>query len=334
MGLTPAFKVVAESHDITSKISDRLLSLTITDNAGIKSDTVEISLDDKDHQLMLPRTGAELAVYLGYKETSVAQMGLYLVDEIEIQGPANVLCIRGKAANTNKGLQQPKTRTWQKPGKTPTRILLQEILASIAAEHSLTPKLGEDFATLAYDVVNQTNESDLNLLTRLSGKEGAIAKPASGFLLFVKKGEAKTASGAVIPAISLTPKEVTDWRVSLVERGAYASVTAKYRDKAQSQQIEVRTGNEEPTYTIRKLFKDKTEASKAATAQLENFQRGKSTVSLQLPGNPVIMAEAALKLSSFRDGVNGTWIVETATHTFNNSGYSVILTGTAKKASK
>ncbi|ACQ68181.1 phage tail protein [Candidatus Hamiltonella defensa] len=81
-------------------------------------------------------------------------------------------------------------------------------------------------------------------MTRLGGKVGAVAKSASGFLLYVKKGEAKTASGAFIRPIFLTPKEVTNWRVSLVERGAYASVKAKYRDNAQSKEMEVTTGDE------------------------------------------------------------------------------------------
>jgi len=76
VGLTPAFKVMAESQDITRKIGDRLLSLTVTDNAGIQSDTVEIRLDDKHHELILPRTGAELEVSLGYKESGVERMGL------------------------------------------------------------------------------------------------------------------------------------------------------------------------------------------------------------------------------------------------------------------
>ncbi|WP_100097005.1 phage late control D family protein [Candidatus Williamhamiltonella defendens] len=331
MGLTPAFKVMAESQDITRKISHRLLSLTVTDNAGIQSDTVEIRLDDKDHELILPRTGAELEVSLGYKESGVERMGLYVVDEIDILGPSDVMVIRGKAANMNKGLKEPRTRTWQKPGKTPARITLKEILDSIAGEHHLTPKLSDEFGTIDYEVVNQTHEHDLNLLTRLGAKVGAVAKPASGFLLFVKKGEAKTASGALLRPLYLTPKEVTHWRVSLVERGAYASVKAKYRDHAQSKEMEVTTGDEKPAYTLRKLFKDEAEASKAARAQLENFERGKSTVSLQLPGNPLFMAEAPLHLSGFREGVNGAWVIETATHTFNSEGYSVSLDGTVKK---
>lgn len=165
----------------------------------------------------------------------------------------------------------------------------------------------------------------------MGGKVGAVAKSASGFLLYVKKGEAKAASGAFIRPIFLTPKEVTNWRVSLVDRGAYASVKAKYRDNAQSKEMEVTTRDEKPAYIIRRLFKDEAEASKAARAQLENFERGKSTVSLQLPGNPLFMAEAPLHLSGFREGVNGAWVVETATYTFNRGGYSVSLDGTVKK---
>ncbi|WP_241086602.1 hypothetical protein [Candidatus Vondammii sp. HM_W22] len=76
-------------------------------------------MGDADHVLALPRTGAELEVSLRYKETVIQRMGLYVVDEIEILGPSNVLMICGKAANMKKGLKVPKTRTWQKPGKPP-----------------------------------------------------------------------------------------------------------------------------------------------------------------------------------------------------------------------
>lgn len=331
MGLTPVFRVVAESQNITDKLSGGLLSLTITDNAGIKSDTVEIRLGDADHAIALPRTGAELEVWLGYKETTLEKMGLYTVDEVELSGPPNTLTIRGKAADMNKGLKEPKTRTWQKPGKTPERITLKDIIETIAGEHGLTPKLGEDFTPIDYDVVNQTNEHDLNLLTRLGRDLGAVAKPAGGFLLFVKRGEAKSASGAVIPPVNLSPEDVTSWTVSLVERGAYSSVKTKYRNADESQEIEVTAGEGEPVYTVRKLFKDEAEAAAAAKAQLDAFQRGKSTVSLELPGNPTFVAEAALNLSGFRDGVNGAWVVETATHTFTNSGYSLSLEGAVKK---
>ncbi|EGG94656.1 phage late control D [gamma proteobacterium IMCC1989] len=335
MGLTPSFKVIAESKNITPLLVERLLELTIKDNAGIKSDTFEIRLDDKNNDLEVPRYGAELEVFLGYKananhKENIQIMGRYIVDEVDLIGPPDTVVIRGKAADLNKGLKEPKTRTWQKPGATPERIPLKDILDTIASEHGLTPKLGADFAAIDYDVVNQTNETDLNFLTRLARNAGAIAKPANGFLLFVKRGEAKTVSGKKLPAISLTRKQVTSWHVSLIERGDYASVVAKYRDTKEAKEVEITAGSGTPVYTIRKSFKDAAKANEAAKAQLEEFQRGKSTVNIQLPGDPSLIAEAPLYLSGFRTGVNGSWVIETATHSYTNSGYSVTLDGKTK----
>ncbi|ATW30362.1 hypothetical protein BJP41_08585 [Candidatus Williamhamiltonella defendens] len=68
-------------------------------------------------------------------------------------GPSDVLVSRGKAANMNKGFKELKTRTWQKPGKTPTRMTLKEILDSIAGEPHLTPKPSDEFETIDYEVV-------------------------------------------------------------------------------------------------------------------------------------------------------------------------------------
>ena len=44
--MNPTFQIVADKRDITAEIKDRLLRLTVTDSAGIKSDTAEITLDD------------------------------------------------------------------------------------------------------------------------------------------------------------------------------------------------------------------------------------------------------------------------------------------------
>lgn len=322
MGLTPAFKVIAESQDITDKIKQRLLELTVTDNSGNKTDTVEIRLDDENHALVLPSPQAKLEVWLGYKETSLEKLGTYIVDEVELSGPPNTLSIRAKSADMNQGLKEPKTRTWQKPGKEPERFKLTEIVETIAGDHSLSPLISDEFSQIDFEIVNQTNEHDMNLLTRLAGKVGAIAKPAGNYLLFLKKGESKSASGKSIPTITLSPKDVMSWNVSIAERGNFKKVIAKYRDTNESLEVEVTAGNSGPVYTISKQFKDKTEATDAAKAQLNAFLRGKNVVNLELPGNPALMAEAKLELVHFREGIDDTWVVESVTHKLSNQGYT------------
>ena len=330
MGLTPAFKILANSRDITDKIQTRLLGLTVADNAGLDSDTVDISLDDADHALALTDPGAELEIHLGYQESGIEKMGLYTVDEIELSGPPSTINISAKAANMRQSFKAPKTRTWQKPGKAPARIPLVDILETIASEHQLTPKLGTDLQGVTYEVVNQTDESDLNLVTRLAKDLGAVAKPAGGNLLFVKQGMAKNASGATIPPITLSPGDITHWTVTIAERGSFHSVQAKYVDRNKAETITVTVGEGDPAFIVRASYKDEEEATIAAEAKLDAFTRGKAKVELTLPGNPAVMAEAELTLKGFRDGVNGSWIVETVEHRFSNQGYVTTITGVSK----
>ncbi|MFM9587188.1 hypothetical protein, partial [Streptomyces caniscabiei] len=70
--MRPQFRVFADDRDITSRIAERLIEMTITDEAGFQSDALTISVDDADGVLAVPRKGARLAVHLGYEETGLA----------------------------------------------------------------------------------------------------------------------------------------------------------------------------------------------------------------------------------------------------------------------
>ena len=95
----PDFRIVADCHDITSIIRSRLVSLSLTDEAGLQSDTLELVLADHDpsRRIVLPPTGAELEVWLGYAG-ALCRMGLFVVDELELSGPPGRLVIKAKAA--------------------------------------------------------------------------------------------------------------------------------------------------------------------------------------------------------------------------------------------
>ena len=51
--ITPDFRVTIDSVDITDVIKKGLLSLRITDEAGIKSDKVEIKIDDSNGKIVI-----------------------------------------------------------------------------------------------------------------------------------------------------------------------------------------------------------------------------------------------------------------------------------------
>jgi len=77
--MRPDFVIQAGSRDITAAIRDRLLELSITDEAGIKSDQLKLTLDDRRREngavASLPDMGTHLSVSLGYAETGLRNMG-------------------------------------------------------------------------------------------------------------------------------------------------------------------------------------------------------------------------------------------------------------------
>ena len=314
--MTPLFQILANDQDITSIVRTRLLSLAVSDRSGLHSDTVEVRLDDRKDAIELPNKGAELRVSIGYKEQGLVQMGLYTVDEIELSGPPDTLIIRAKAADMRSTLKEHKTRSWDD-------ITIGDLISTIAAEHQLEPRVGELLGMTHLAHIDQTEESDLHLLTRLAKQYDAVAKPAGGFLLFVPKGEAKSATGKTIPAVTISRNQTSDHRITIADRGKYPTVLAHWHNTATGTRTPVRVGEGKPVYTLRHPYQNAETARAAAQSKLDALSRGLATASLTLKqGNPLLAAEARLTLSGFRTGVAGDWVATQVSHEFSDSGYS------------
>ena len=318
--MTPDFRVVAETTDITEVIRERLLSLRVVDEAGWQSDTLEIKLDDRSWPIELPRHGAQLIVHLGYKQQGLTRMGVYTVDEVSLEGPPDTLTIRARAANFRKSLKEQKTRGWD-------GITLGDIVTTIAKEHDLEPVISETLKEKLIQRIDQTDESDLHFLTRLAKEHGAISKPIENRLLFVPRGEARTASQQPMQEVNLSKLDLTRYTFSLADRGKYEAVIAHWHDSQTGNTQPVKVGDKEarPIFTLKGLQPDADAAQNAAKAKLEALRRGQATGSLSLPGQPVITAETRLNLSGIKKTINGHWIVTRAEHELGQQGLNTRL---------
>jgi phage protein D len=312
--MTPVFRILADSQDITDRIRDRLLSLRVTDEAGIKSDTVEIKLDDRDALIAWPVRGAELEVSLGYQQTGVTRLGLYVVDEVEHSGPPNALAIRAKASDMRQSLKAPRTRVWD-------NVTLADMVTTIAGEHDLVPKISEPLAAVSYTHLDQTEESDLHLLTRLARENSAVTKPVAGNFIFATRGESKSISGKDLPTTQIVASQVQRHQMTQADRGKYAAVLTHWHDPMNAERVPVKVGQGKPIYTLRHTYLDSDQATRAAQAKLEALQRGTGTLSLTLIGTTELMAEAKLELKGIRDRVDGEWLIQRVEHQFDNQGF-------------
>ncbi len=318
--MRPVFHIKADKKDITAAVNDRLIELRLIDNSGNESDSLELRLDDRDNALAMPRIRTKLEVAIGYHGSDLLNRGIYTVDEVGLDGPTNTMVIRARAADLCEGLKAHKTHLWE-------NVKIGDLVATIAKAHDLTPKVSASLTDTDIKDQHQTNESDMNLLTRLAEQYGAIAKPVANALLFVTAGQAKNAEGKNLPVISLTREDLSNWSVTYAERGKYRAVVAEWHDNDEGKRFPVKVGDNDPVFTMRDCFPEKNAAEKAAAAKLAALQRGNATIRLSCLGNPALFAEGKIKLSGVRPGINGEWIITGVTHSLGSGGYTCEIEG-------
>lgn len=322
MDYRPDYRLLANTSDITDTIRNRLISLRYTDEAGMESDVLEIVLADHDpgNPIQIPPTGAELELFLGY-DGAAERIGLFVCDEIELAGWPGEMTIRARAApfdlskNGKSNLQTQKTRSW------PKATTLGAMVKKIASEHGLEPAVAEKLAAISLPHIDQADESDLHFLARVGKKYDAIVKPAGGKLILAKKGEAKTVTGQELPTVTLKPEEVSRWRVVQSKRETAGMVVAYWHAVKSAKRNEVKVGSGEPVRRLKMYYPAQEMALAAARSELDRRERGRTTVSVTLPGRTDLVAEGRVVLSGFRDGVDDEWSITRAEHMLDGNGY-------------
>lgn len=318
-GMAQNRRVVATSTSVNNlgiKIKDRLESLTLTDNRGLEADELELVLDDHDNALALPKRGAVIQLSLGWTDSALINKGTFIVDEVEHSGSPDKLSIKARSADFKDNIHAKKATSYH--AKT-----LGEIVATIAKAHKLTPKVSKELASINIAHVDQTDESDLNLLSRLAKDYDAIVTVKSGHLMLFKAGQATTVSGKPIPPVTITREDGDQHRYTLVEReSGYTGVKAYWNDKKGARRKEVLVGKDDKLKVIRKTYRSETEAKHAAQAELKRSQRNAATFSLTLAlGRPEIIPETPAKLNGWKAEIDThSWLVIKATHSLSGSG--------------
>lgn len=330
MSWKPAFRVTVNGQNQTALFLPRVNSITITDTAGLQSDTCEIVLTDHlpIAPLAIPPTGAEIEIALGYLFAAQV-IGIFIVDEVEVAGPPGQMRITGYATahgasdGGKSPLTEAKTRSW------PDGTTVAAMVGKIAGESGFTSAVTAEAGKVELGHVDQIDESDLNLLTRVAREYGLIFKPGGGALVLCKPGESTSAGGEPLPVVELTPKDVTSWSMRIARRQAYAKVIASYRDFGASEPVDVEVSGEPEGVAgvtqvkrLKRLYPTEAAARAAAEAEAKRGQRSAKTLSLRLPGRSDLMAEGRVMLQRFRDGVAGEWLITQVTHQLGSGGWS------------
>lgn len=343
-GNAPAYSLHIDGIDITGKIEEKLISLTLTDNRGFEADQLDIELDDSDGTLQLPRRGVSVAVSLGWQGSALIDKGTFTVDEIEHSGAPDKLVIRARSADFRATLNIQREASYHK--KT-----ISDIVKTVASRHKLTPVINKNMADVVISHIDQTNESDASFITRLAKDNGAIVTVKKGNLLFFKQGQNQTAGGKPIPPVAITRSLGDGHQFSITDRAAYTGVVANWLNtrtaksepvkvkrkrkktaakpaaKPEEKQGEYLVGSDENVLVLRHTYASKYNAERAAKANWERLQRGVATFSIQLArGRADLYPEAPVTVTGFKRQIDeAKWTLVTVTHSLNSSGFTTSL---------
>ncbi|MFC3549442.1 phage late control D family protein [Lysobacter cavernae] len=311
----PAWLVVLDGKDLTDRIKPRLLDLTLTEARGGEADQLDLRIHDHDGRMALPKRGVELSVEIGWADAGRVKKGTFRVDEVEHSGAPDVITIRARSADLTHPLRTRRERSWH-------QVTLGDVVRNLAGEHGLQARIAPALASVTIAHLDQTGESDVNLLSRLGQRYDAVATVKAGSLLFMPIGSGTTANGTPLPAALITRRDGDSHRYSLADRDTYSGVRAYWNNKPGANRKSVLVGDSGNAKRLRETYNSEVEAKEHAKAAWQRIQRGAATMAYTLAlGRADLYPEQKLRLRDFKPEIDDTaWLIAKATHNITGSG--------------
>ena len=316
----PICRLEVDGRDITAAIEQRLMSIELTDNRGLTADQLDVTLSDHDGRLVIPPKGATLRLWLGWSDTGLVDKGSYTVDETEHSGAPDQLNIRARSVDLSAGLKVKRERSWHDE-------TIESVVQAIAGAYGLGPLVSVALSAIKLVHLDQANESDANLLSRLGQEHDAIATVKAGKLLFMPIGNATSASGLNLPHITLTRRDGDQHRFLQADRDSYTGVRAFYYDVNSAEKKEAISGGGDNIKDLRHSYTDQKTALVAARAEWNKLQRGTATLSYSLArGRPDLTPELTYSLTGIKQEIADIiWLGGNVKHSFTSDSFTTSL---------
>ena len=356
--IAPDFMLKLDDRDITQNFSHRLISLTMTDKRGLEADQLDIVLDDSDGLLDLPVRGARLSLWLGWEGPPLEEKGDFTIDAIHFRGAPDTLTIQGFSADFRGKLNVRREQSWHD-------TTIGAIVDTIAQRNQLTASVTSGLASIAISHIDQSQETDAAFLSRLAERNGAFVSIKAGKIIFMKAGQAVTASGTPLSLMMIERGDGDKHLFSIADRENYSGVTAKWlqtRDpKQQNPQLSIArqsggqqtealqhpdaaapvagaagkeqkpqerlVGSAENVFELTTVYASEEQALRAAEAKWRALQRGIVKFSIQLAlGRADLFPETPVLVNGFKRIIDEqAWIISEVVHTLNDSGFTTQL---------
>ena len=317
---TPKVVVKYENKDITANITPSLIEVNYTDFMEGESDSVELVLQDVERRWQnawYPQHGDRVNVQIGYEDAPLLPCGEFEIDEVELDGPPDVVRIKALAAGVKRSVRTHKGRSYEK-------TTLAKIAQDVATRNKL--KIKGKFENVPINYVAQAFESDIGFLKRLCDEYGYSFSIRGADLCVFKRAVLKAAK----PTMLIDRTDVSSYRFRDKVHGVFKESQANYHDphtktlkKGKSKDPAAKNNRSSAdTLKINVRAENDSQARLKADAALDRANEDQTGASLTLCGNVKLMAGINVQLTGF-GRMDGKYTISQSRHRFSrSSGYS------------
>lgn len=338
--------------NVTDDLLPDLLSFQYSDKETNEADEISIALKDPDGKWAgrwKPNGGESVRAWIIEGATDgigpEIYCGKFFVDSLSVSGPPRVMEMRAVSVPLNTPIRKKlKSRAWEKQ-------TIRDIATSIADENGVGLQfyVDDDFTL---ERQNQDRESDLQFLSKLCDDAGYSLKVTDDTLVIFD--QLTYEKKKPVTAYILGESPIIGWSFDAQQSETYKSVTVSYRDPSKKKKGSaggyaldehgrlVSTGGksnpavmqytyEDPNadadgqeYSLKTRATSISEARRLAQSKLRELNRRSVTGSLTVIGNVGLIAGEVIEIKGF-GSFDGNFIIETASHSVDASGYTTSL---------
>ena len=293
-------KIDGQSIDIKN-----ILSLSFNDSAGVKSDKVTLKVMP-NFAKPAPSTKLELIFQTFKNDEMIEELncGLFHVQTVT-RTNNKALSITATGVEFN-AVQKEKISHHYVDTK------LSNIVDIVAGR--LGHKVKFESADPQIKSLNQTNESDINFLERISKNYNVLFSIKNDFIYFVNKDD----EGLPVSKIDVSLCSSSSLKHST--KTYYKSCEASFHSIDEAKILKVTVGDGEPVIKIQNAYKDEDDAKLKAKAKLDSINKGTVKGSLSLKGVGVYAGTKVELFNTYEGEDDGVFSVESCSHSYSRNG--------------
>lgn len=306
-------------RNVSTTIRDYLESVTFTDVASGSSDSVSISMYDKDMIWLsdwYPTKGDKItggAIFHGWNgegDRRQIQYGAFILDSIQFSGNPLSCTFGGLAIPEDQSFKtRQRTKTWENIG-------LAQITGEIAGRYGLGSIFqGEDFLI---EALEQTDRTDSDFLFSTVKEYGLKMKVYNNRIIIFDAGIMEAA--APVCTISRNDFANDSWSYTDELEGTYTGAEVGYKsDKSGEKEIKAVIGDSRRLLYINTSCESHAEALRKARARVNEANENMTKLSGTLWGYPDLASGSTVQVTGM-GRASGKYYLDKVTTTISGNG--------------